>query len=31
MAGPNVGFGDIQLFQHTTKVDASKIADLNRD
>jgi hypothetical protein len=31
MARPNVGFGDTQLLHHTTKIDASKIADLNRD
>jgi hypothetical protein len=30
MAGPNVGFGDTHMLQHTTKIDTSKVADLNR-
>src|SRR5712692_3829331 len=31
MAGPNAGFGDTHMLQHTTKIDTSKVAHLNRD
>ena len=29
MAGPNVGFGDTHMLQHTAKIDTSKVAHLN--
>jgi hypothetical protein len=31
MTGSNVGFGDTRMLQHTTKIDTSKVAHLNRD
>jgi hypothetical protein len=30
-AGPNVGLGDTHVLEHTTKIDTSKVAHLNRN
>jgi hypothetical protein len=31
MPGSDIGFGDTRMLQHTTKIDPSKVAHLNRD